>query len=126
LVIAGYVIGLPYGPRGVAIGYSAAMMLWVVPHLLWCVRGTVVSFRDVARVVRGPLIAGIAGASAALVVLSVVGASWPRVARLLLECTVFGGVYLWVLLFVIGQKAFYLDVVRSINQRASKEVLAYP
>lgn len=126
LAIAGCVIGLPYGPQGVAIGYSAAMMLWVVPHLLWCVRGTVVSFRDLALVVSRPLIAAIAGAFGTFVLLLVVGSSWPAVPRLLLGCTVFGGVYLWVLLFVIGQKAFYLDIVRSIARGGSDEVVARP
>jgi PST family polysaccharide transporter len=126
LVIGGCVIGLPYGPQGVAIGYSAAMMLWVVPHFLWCVRGTVVSFTDLALVVSRPLIAGIVGASGAFVLLWVVGSSWPAVPRLLLGCTVFGGVYLWVILFVMGQKAFYLDTVRSITRRRAEEVLARP
>jgi PST family polysaccharide transporter len=33
LMIAGYFIGLPYGPRGVALGYSALMTLWVIPAI---------------------------------------------------------------------------------------------
>ena len=55
-VIAGYVLGLPYGPTGVAFGYSAAMALWVVPHILWCLHGTVISIRDVALAVGRPMI----------------------------------------------------------------------
>jgi len=39
LAIAGYAIGLPYGPKGVAIGYSAAMTLWIGPHIFWCIQG---------------------------------------------------------------------------------------
>ena len=44
IMIAGYVIGLPYGPRGMAFGYSAVMALWVIPHIAWCVHGTVITF----------------------------------------------------------------------------------
>ncbi len=43
IMIAGYVIGLPYGPSGVALAYSAVMMLCVVPLVAWSVRGTVIS-----------------------------------------------------------------------------------
>jgi hypothetical protein len=43
LVIAAYVIGLPYGPTGVAFAYSAVMTLWLVPHIAWCIHGTMIS-----------------------------------------------------------------------------------
>ena len=43
LVIVAYLIGLPYGPRGVAFAYSAAMALWVIPHIAWCIHGTSIS-----------------------------------------------------------------------------------
>ena len=33
LVIGGYLIGLPYGPKGVASGFSTMLVMWVVPHL---------------------------------------------------------------------------------------------
>jgi len=126
LVIAGYVAGLPYGPRGVAFGYSAAMVLWVVPHLLWSTRGTVVSFGDLVRVVSRPLVAVAAAASTAFALLFIVGSSWQPAARLLVGGAVYGSVYLWVVLFVLGQKAFYLDAARSITRRESREVLACP
>ena len=48
-IIGGYVLGLPYGPKGVAFAYSAVMTLWVIPFIAWCVHGTVVSFRDILR-----------------------------------------------------------------------------
>src|SRR5580700_6721127 len=54
-MIAGYVIAMPYGPKGVAFAYSAVLVLWVVPLIAWCVRGTVISFRDVLLIVSRPL-----------------------------------------------------------------------
>ena len=42
LVITAYAIGLPFGPHGVAFAYSAAMTLWLVPHILWCLHGTTI------------------------------------------------------------------------------------
>ena len=58
-IIAGYVMGLPYGPKGVAFAYSAVLTLWVIPFIAWCVHGTVISFRDILMTVSRPLASGI-------------------------------------------------------------------
>ena len=42
-MIAGYALGLPYGPQGVAFGYSAVLTLWLVPLCAWCVHGDAIS-----------------------------------------------------------------------------------
>jgi len=33
VMIVGYVLALPYGPKGVAFAYSAVMLLWAVPAI---------------------------------------------------------------------------------------------
>src|ERR1039458_650536 len=43
LLILAYLVGLPYGPKGVALAYSGTMLLWVVPVIAWSVHGTVIS-----------------------------------------------------------------------------------
>ena len=55
LVIAAYVIGLPYGPEGVAFAYSAAMTLWLVPHIFWCLHDTVISPRELFSAISRPI-----------------------------------------------------------------------
>src|SRR5260370_11106591 len=49
LVIAGYLVGLPHRPKGVAFAYSAAMTVWDIPHIAWCVHGTVVSLPGILQ-----------------------------------------------------------------------------
>src|SRR5262249_15576 len=39
LVSCAYLVGLPFGPRGVALAYSAALTVWLVPHVMWCLHG---------------------------------------------------------------------------------------
>ena len=119
LVIAGYLVGLPYGPNGVAFGYSAVMALWVVPHIAWCVHGTVISFRDIVRAVSRPLISGIVAATLALGGQVLYGHLVAPLPRLLLGCSVVLGAYLGMLLYVMGQKAFYLDLLRGLKKRSS-------
>jgi PST family polysaccharide transporter len=122
LVIVGYVVGLPYGPTGVALGYSTAMALWVVPHILWCVRGTPVSFGDVVRAVGRPLVSGAVAAVPALLFQFADFSSQSPLLKLTVGTSLFLAIYAGMLLFVMGQGAFYLNLVRGIKGRSPAEV----
>src|SRR5271170_5803167 len=121
LVITGYLIGLPYGPKGVALGYSAAMSLWVLPNIVWCVRDTAISVKDILLVIRRPLLAGgVAGAACLALQLAFGGLLHP-LARLVVGVGAFGVAYLGMLLYGLGQKDFYLEIVRGLRGRATVE-----
>jgi O-antigen/teichoic acid export membrane protein len=121
LVIAGYAIGLPYGPKGVAFGYSAVMMLWAVPHIAWCVKGTIVSLRDILLAVSRPLGSGIVAGALAFGVQSLCGQWLSPLPRLLLGTFVLTIGYVGVLLYVMGQKGFYWDLFQGLRRRPSVE-----
>jgi PST family polysaccharide transporter len=124
VVILGYVLGLPYGPKGVAFGYSAMMMLWVVPHIAWGVQGTAVSFRDIVKTVSGPLLSGIVATALAFGVQLFYGKLLSPLPRLALGSSVLLVAYLAMLLYVMGQKAFYVDLLRGMRRRAPLEEAA--
>ena len=119
LVIAAYVIGLPYGPTGVAFAYSAAMTLWVVPHILWCIHGTMISSRDILTVTSQPFLSAIVAASFTFTAQFFYGGLFSPFPRILLGGGMLLLSYLWMLLYVMGQKAFYLDLLRSLRKRSS-------
>ena len=119
LTITGYLIGLAYGPKGVALAYSVTMTLWLVPHILWCVRGTPISFRDILIVVSRPLVSALFAGAALLAVMSLSPHLASPASRLLVGGTVFCAVYVGTLLFVMGQKSFYFDLLRSMLHRSS-------
>jgi O-antigen/teichoic acid export membrane protein len=120
LMIASYLIGLPYGPMGVAFAYSAVMMLWIAPIIAWCVHGTMISFRDVLLTVSRPLVSIIpAGALAFGVSLLFSRQGLAPFPRLILESVVLFIVYFGVLLFIVGQKSFYLDLLRGLKEPSS-------
>ena len=121
LVITGYVIGLPHGPKGVALAYSTAMLLWVVPHIAWCVHGTVISLKDIALAVSKPLVSTVVASSIAFLVVAAFGDSLPSLGRLILGTSVLLSFYLAMLFYVMKQKAFYLDVVRGMRRRGVAE-----
>jgi O-antigen/teichoic acid export membrane protein len=119
LVIGGYVIGLPHGPNGIALGFSTMMMLWVFPHIAWCIKDTIITPRDVLLAVSRPFLACIVAGTAALVVQLCLGQSLPPFTRLVLEGSALFGVYSWMLLWVMGQKSFYSDILLTLIKRPS-------
>jgi hypothetical protein len=120
-MIGGYVIGLPYGPRGMAFGYSAVMALWVIPHIAWCVHGTVITLRDILMAVSRPLASAILAGGLAFGVRSAYGhllSPWPR---LVLESAVLLVTFAGMLLFLMGQKSLYLDLLRTLRRPSAIE-----
>jgi len=121
LVIAGYVLGLPYGPNGVALGYSAVLTLWVIPHIAWCVRDTVISVRDILLAVSRPLISGVVAAASAFGLQFAYSQMISPLPRLLLGITILFGVYAAMLLYVMGQKTVYLSLLQGFRKRTPIE-----
>jgi O-antigen/teichoic acid export membrane protein len=121
LMIGGYIIGLPYGPRGVAFAYSAIMILCVIPLILWAVRGTVISVYDVLLAVGRPLISGVVAAALALALQFSYGQFFSPLPRLLLGVALVLAGYLGMLLYIMGQKLFYLDLLQAFRRRSSVE-----
>lgn len=116
LVVMAYILGLPYGPRGVAFAYSTILMLWVVPHLALSIRGTMISLKDLAQAVGRPLLSTMVAAAFTYIVDLAYAQSLAPLARLVFSGGILVVVYLWMLLFVMGQKSFYLDLLRGLRQ----------
>lgn len=118
LVISGYVAGLRFGPKGVAIGYSLSMALWVVPHIAWCIRGTLITFMDVVKTASAPVISSLVAALISMFTVSTFGESMQSIARLSLGLSVFTVIYLGMLLFIMGQKELYFGLIRELRSRS--------
>jgi O-antigen/teichoic acid export membrane protein len=115
LIIAGYIIGLPYGPIGVASAFSAVMILWAVPVILWAVHGTVISFWDVVLIIARPLVSIALAGGLAYGVHYFYGAALGPLPLLLLEGAVLSVTYAGLLFFATGDRALYLDLFRSLT-----------
>jgi PST family polysaccharide transporter len=117
VVIAGYIMGLPHGPRGVAVGYSAVMAAWAFPHIAWCIRGTPISLRDVFVTFQKPLVSAILAGILPLLLKVFAGQAFSPLAHLLLGGPLFLSGYVAMLFLVMGQKAFYLGLLRAFRGR---------
>lgn len=121
LMVIGYALGLPYGPKGVAFAYSTVMILWIVPAVAWCVHGTAVSVRDILFTAGRPLASSVVAAAIAFGVRLVYGHLLYPLPRLVLETAVLLIVFFGVLLFVAGQKSLYLDLLRGFKSSSPAE-----
>jgi PST family polysaccharide transporter len=115
LCIAAYIIGLPYGPNGVALAYSTTMVLWLVPHMIWCLRGTGISPADLFQSIWPPLGSAAVAAAVAYAAQMSLGHFESAVARLALDSCVMGAAYSLMLLVVMGQRSFYLGLVSQLK-----------
>ena len=113
VVILGYALGLPYGPAGVAVGFSASMVLLIAPVILWAKHGTLITAADVLRAVGRPVLSAVLGAAATLALRGLLGLVQPAFLRLVVETAVLFGVYILILLFILKQKEVYLDLLRT-------------
>ena len=119
IVISGYIIGLSHGPQGVALGYSVAMILWVLPHIAWSIHGTMISLRNIMQVLSRPLLSGVVAAIMPILLGHLYGQLFSPVVRLILGGALFVSVYMGTLLFIMGQKALYTDLIRQFFRRSS-------
>ena len=118
LVLTGCLVGLPYGPKGVAAGFSTAMVLWFIPQIVWCLHGTTITPLDLFRTISRPLVSAIVAVSLAYVVCAYFRPLQTPFAQLVLAGGVTIVAYSCFMAFLMG-KDFYLDLVRAMRNPSS-------
>jgi PST family polysaccharide transporter len=119
IMITGYAVGLPYGPQGVAFAYSAVLTLWVIPHILWSVHGTVISLRDVLMTVSRPLVSGIAAGALAFGMRLIWGSFVSPLPRLVLETSILFVTFYAAIFFSSRQRSLYMELFRGLRSPSS-------
>jgi O-antigen/teichoic acid export membrane protein len=118
VVIGGIAVGLRYGPPGVALGYSTAMMLLVWPVVVWSKRGTGLTGADYWNSIKRPMASGALATAAGWLVKFAFAAVLAPLPLLVLGLALSGGTYLLVLLIVMGEKELYADLLSNIISRS--------
>lgn len=116
LVICAYMIGLPYGPNGVALAFSTMMVLWLVPSVLWTFHGTNISVLEFFSAARRAFIAGGVAAIAAMIVQHFAAPIPSSILRLALGGGAMLGVYMFTMLFVMKESVFYFELLRGLRR----------
>lgn len=115
LIILGYVLGLPYGAEGVAMGYSVVMILWVIPGLAWSVYGSGISLNDLWRSIRSPLISAMAAAMVAWSLQWFYAQALSPLLNVVVSGCILLTAYIMMLFYVMRQKRFYLQTLEGLT-----------
>lgn len=127
LLIAGYAIGLHWGPAGVAVAYSSVMALSVIPILAWAVRGTPVVLRDLLLAMGRPILSGIVAAAIAFGLQMLWGGVLSPLLRLVAGVVAVTCVYAWMLIYVMQQKQLYGEIIKGfLGKTTTEEQLVVP
>jgi len=117
LVILGIVLGLSHGPTGVALGYSSAMTLLVIPIAAWSKHGTGITWADLWEATNPPFLSGLLAGGAGLLVKLTLGGRLTPILYLMVGLGLVLSVYAWVLLIVMRQKHVYMDLLSQLLPR---------
>jgi O-antigen/teichoic acid export membrane protein len=118
LVIVGIVLGLSHGPTGVALGYSLAMTLLVIPIAAWSKHGTGITWADLWGAAKPPFLSGLLAGAAGLLVKLTLGGRLPPMLYLMVGLSAVLGIYAWGLLIVMRQKHVYMDLLFQLLPRS--------
>jgi PST family polysaccharide transporter len=119
LVIVSYLAAIPYGPTGIASGFSIMMVLMVVPLIAWARHGTGLASRDILQAVKPPLVSGIVAGILSFSMQSLYFRFPVPYERLALEIAVLFSLYLLVLLYGMKQKETFSGLLLEIRERSS-------
>jgi O-antigen/teichoic acid export membrane protein len=115
LIVTAYLIGLPFGPNGVASAYSAAMTLWLIPHVLWCLKGTSISPADIFWATCKPFFSASVAAAFSFVVLLYVGNGMSPLSRLAIGGGAMSATYLAILFLIQRKNSLYLEFLEALG-----------
>lgn len=117
LVIIGIVLGLSHGPTGVALGYSSALMLLLIPIAAWSKRGTRITWADLWEASKPPFVSGLLAGIGGLLVKLALGGRLSPIPYLIVGVSLVLGIYAWALLVVLRQKHVYMDLLSQLLPR---------
>lgn len=112
VLLVACVVGVPYGAAGIALATSIALVLWLVPHLVWCVRGTPIRLNDLLQTAWRPLLGSMI---ASLISFIAVHSVAQPLGRLVLGGILMCCMHLAISWFVFRQKDFYLSLARDLR-----------
>lgn len=102
ITVLAFCIGLPYGPEGVAIGYTISSCILFIPVLRYALRDSEISSVDVFRTWKQPIVSAATASAAGIAVKHLISGQQSQLVTALVSIGVFGLAYLVLMAFVFG------------------------
>ena len=97
-----------------------AMVILFIPLIAWAKHGTGVTNRDYWDCIKRPLVAGAIAGAAAWAVQYALRNTLPAFPLFAVGVSVLGAIYLGLLLFVMGQREVYAELLTHLFRRNSE------
>jgi PST family polysaccharide transporter len=114
LIVAAFAIGLPFGPDGVAVAYSAVMALLMIPAWKAAIQGTTISLREIGFVLLPPVAAGLTAFALTAGFSRALSSATPDLSRAAIGVAGFALAYLLMLLAVFRRWRFFAEIAREV------------
>lgn len=120
VICSAFVVGLPYGPTGVALSYATAATLLTLPGLHVALRGTGISLGDVLRCLRVVGTSALLAGALTIAVRYWIGPSLTALASMALTVATMATSYLLLVLWAFGQYKVYRDLFNELRRSRSE------
>ncbi len=121
IILASFVIGIPFGAIGVATSYTIAIYAILFPCLWYAGRPIGLKTSDIAAAIWRPFVAAVSAGFLAWYVSSLIGATLGACGGVLLSLLVVIGVYVLLMLSLYGSAAPFVEIGHLISRRQSRE-----
>lgn len=112
VIIAAFFVGLPWGPVGVAAGYSSAVIMLRIPSLLYCFHGTPLRLKSFLLALAPAAVSSIGAAIMLVTAQAIIGPVGDAWQQLLMAIPVYAGAYL-MLYPIFPQGRAYLQSIAA-------------
>lgn len=116
VTILGYAIGLPWGPMGVAIAFSAAVVLLRLPSILYCFRATPLRLSDLGSALWRPTVASLAAAGGLYAAQGLVDFTESAGVSLLLDFIIYVSLYIIVWIGLPGGRRSLVEITGIMRE----------
>lgn len=117
LIVTSFFVGLPYGASGVALSYAIVMLLQTGPCIYYATLGTSITVLNVLQAVSHALISSTIAGALVYSIKIAIGSSLPMWITAIIYSIVISLVYLILIFYVFGKKAFYLSFINELRKR---------
>jgi PST family polysaccharide transporter len=121
VTILAVLVGLPWGPVGVATSFSISQLLLRLPAMIFALRGTPVQLYDVGISIWRPALASISAAALVAVPMIFVLQHFGPFARFLVIAVFYSVTYFSIWLILLGGRKTFIelfDLVRQVHLHA--------
>jgi O-antigen/teichoic acid export membrane protein len=122
VTILGYAIGLPWGPMGVAVAFSASVVVLRLPSIVYCFRRSPLRLTDLGVALWRPAASSLVAAAALVGLRAIIDFSVSVGVSLALDFIVYAALYIVVWIGLPGGKRSFAEVKGIMRElRLSRE-----